>query len=302
MPTTRRPGPPRERRTTDRRTVSWFPGHMHKAQKRLAQEIQHIDVVLEMRDARLPRLSANPELARLAGHRPRLVLLNKASLADPQASKRWQARLEADGLTVLLLDAESRSGLNLLYPPLRSLTAPLEERYKRRGIRPPAQRLLVVGMPNVGKSTFINRLIRHNRLAAAPMPGVTRGVQWVQLGQRYLLMDTPGMMLPRLDKEEEALHLGWIGTIRDSVIGLERLATTLLAYLQRSAPDALRERYGVEAEDTMSAPDLLHLICRKRGFILSGGGLDLNPCCTAILDDFRSGRLGRITLEEPAEE
>ena len=284
---------------TSRPAVSWFPGHMHKAQRRLARELQHIDAVLELRDARLPLTSGNPELLRLTGERPRLLLLNKASLAEPATTRAWIARFESVGVPALALDADSRSGLNLIFPPLKLLTAAWGERYRRRGMRPPQLRLMVVGMPNVGKSTFINRLIRQNRLKTAPMPGVTRGVTWVQLGTDYLLMDTPGVMLPRIDDEATAQRLGWIGALPDATLGAEALALSLLAWLLPRAGPALARHYGLHDGAPPDPPAWLAEFCRQRGFLLAGATPELHRGAEALLIDFRAGRLGRYTLELP---
>jgi ribosome biogenesis GTPase A len=272
---------------------------MHKAQQRLAREMQHIDAVLELRDARLPETSGNPELARIIGARPRLLLLNKASLADATATRAWRAHFEAQGIATLALDAESRSGLNLIFPPLRELTAVWAERYRRRGIRPPHLRLMVVGMPNVGKSTFINRLVRENRLKTAPTPGVTRGVTWVQLRNETLLMDTPGVMLPRIADEAAAQRLGWIGALPDAALGAEALALSLLGWLLPRAGAALAAHYGLEGRQPAEPSPWLEAMCRQRGFLAGAGALELHRGAEAVLMDFRAGRLGCFTLEQP---
>lgn len=281
------------------RARSWFPGHMHKAQKRLAQEIQHVDVVLEMRDARLPVTSGNPALREMIGARKHVLLFNKASLAAPAGVRRWRKHLEAaGGPPFLFLDADTRKSINLLAPVLRDLTAEARERFQRRGIRPPMQRLMVVGMPNVGKSTFINRFIRTSRLSVAPTPGHTRGVTWVALKPHYLLMDTPGLMLPRLDSDAEALRLGWIGTLRDSIIGVERLAETLLARLLPEQAPHLAAHYGIDDPPDEPAA-LLEAVARRRGLLQPGGYPDRLQAAELVLHDFRAGVLGRLTLEWP---
>lgn len=278
--------------------ISWFPGHMHKAQKRLAMEIRNTDAVIEMRDARLPMISGNPELGKIISGRKRLILLNKSSLAHSGANRAWQAYFNGHGLTSLFIDADSRSGLNLIFPPLKKLLAETGAKYRRRGIRPPMPRLMVVGMPNVGKSTFINRLIRESRLKTAPTPGVTRGVQWVQLKNDYLLMDSPGIMLPRISSDGVAHKLGWINAIRDSIIGPERLVETLLEWLFVNHPQAI-EFYGLPGTgENFLAADWLKGLCEKRGFLLGGGHPDLQRGAEVVLQDFRNGKLGRFTLEE----
>ena len=177
-------------------TVSWYPPHMHRAHKRFARELKHVDVVIEMRDARLPASSGNPELDTMIGKRGRLMLLNKSALADPKANNAWKAHFAARGISTLLLDADSGSSLNLIYPLINKLIAPEMEKLRRRGIRPPAQRLMIAGMPNVGKSTLINRMAGGKKQRIAPEPGVTKGVSRVTLKGKFLLMDTPGVLLP----------------------------------------------------------------------------------------------------------
>lgn len=292
------PPPPAVRRPA----VSWFPGHMHKAEQRLAAEMRHVDAVLELRDARLPLTSGNPALASLVGQRPRLLLLNKAALADPAATHRWQATFERAGVPVVPLDAESRRGLNLLFKPLSEATAPLSARFTRRGMRAPALRLMLVGMPNVGKSTLINRLVRERRLKTAPMPGVTRGVTWVPLRGDWLLMDTPGVMLPRIEDETTAHRLGWIGALPDATLGAEPLALSLLAWLLPRAADRLATHYGFPPTRPATPPDWLDALCRQRGFLASGGLPDRQRGAEALLMDFRAGSLGRYTLEVPTAE
>ena len=285
-----------------RPAVSWFPGHMHKAAQRLGREMQHIDAVLELRDARLPATSGNPELERLIGPRPRLLLLNKAALADPAATRAWQEHFERQGLTALALDADSGSGINLIFPPLRRLTASWAERFRRRGMRPPHLRLMVVGMPNVGKSTFINRLIHENRLKTAPLPGITRTVSWVQLRGDILLMDTPGVMLPRIDDEAAAHRLGWIAALPDAALGAEALALSLLAHLLPLTGARLAAHYGlaVPAANGPAEPTAwLEAFCRARGHLLPGGAPELHRAGAMLLVDFRAGKLGRFTLERP---
>lgn len=285
--------------TIRRPAVSWFPGHMLTAQKRLAQEVRHADAVLEVRDARLPLLSGNPELLRIVGTRPRLLLLNKASLADAARTREWVRHFADQGLPTLALDADSRSGINLIFPPLREATVAWTERYRRRGMRPPPLRLMVVGMPNVGKSTLINRLIRARRLKTAPMPGVTRGITWVPLGTEHLLMDSPGVMLPRIDSEADAHRLGWIGALPDEAIGAQALAASLLAFLLPAAPAVLAAHYDLPQPAPQEPEAWLAAVCTRRGFLQAGGQPEVHRAADVLLTDFRAGRLGRFTLEGP---
>ena len=282
--------------------INWFPGHMHKAQKRLSRELPQADVILEVRDARIPLLSGNAELQSLFAGRRRLVLCNKSSLADAAANRRWHEHLLARGEPNLFLDADAQKATNLIFPLLRELLAAEEQKYRRRKMRPPLYRLMVVGMPNVGKSTLINRLVRKHKLATAPTPGVTRGITWTNLQERYLLADSPGIMLPRLPDERTAFMLGWIGTIRDHLIGEERLAVALLAHLRERALLAPVETcYTLRSAVSAMPEELLSAIAAQRGFLRSGAGPDLTRAARQVLTDFREGRFGRITLEQPPE-
>jgi ribosome biogenesis GTPase A len=277
------------------RGVSWFPGHMLKAQKRLAEEVKHVDVVLELRDARLPLLSANPLLEKIAAHRPRLVLLNKASLADPRATAAWSAYFTARKVPFLFLDADSGKALNLILPHVDRVTQPLLERYRARKIRPPQPRLMIAGMPNVGKSTLINRLVHSNRQKVAPMPGVTRHAIWIGLKERYQLMDTPGVMLPRIATEDDAIRLCWIGAIKDSIVGAERAALALLAFILAHRPVDIAPLTGGAATPEAA----LDAIGRARGLLATGGAVNLTAAAESVLHLYRSGELGRYTFELP---
>ncbi|MBI3993605.1 MAG: ribosome biogenesis GTPase YlqF [Candidatus Lambdaproteobacteria bacterium] len=284
----------------DATNISWFPGHMHKAQQRLARELPQADVILEVRDARIPLLSGNAELQSLFAGRRRLVLCNKSRLADASANRRWHEHLLAGGVPNLFLDADAQKSTNLILPLLRELLAADEQKYRRRKMRPPLYRLMVVGMPNVGKSTLINRLVRKHKLATAPTPGVTRDITWTNLRERYLLADSPGIMLPRLPDERTALMLGWIGTIRDHVIGEERLAVSLLGHLgERALLGPVQACYGLPPAEVAAPVELLAAIATQRGFLRKGAGPDLTRAAREVLADFRAGRFGRITLEQP---
>jgi ribosome biogenesis GTPase A len=280
------------------RAVSWYPGHMLKAQKRLAEDAKQVDVVLELRDARLPLLSGNPEIQRIIGPKARLVLFNKASLADPQRTAGWSRYFAAQGLRCLFLDADSGKALNLILPHVDALVAPLTERYRARAIRPPQPRLMIVGMPNVGKSTLINRLVHGHRQKVAPMPGVTRQAVWVNLKSRYQLMDTPGVMLPRIAREEDALLLTWIGSIKDTILGAERVALALLQYILAAAPADLSQ--WMDASVGQPGPgDILDRIGTQRGMLGPGGMVNRNLAAEWLLHHYRDGQLGRYTFEAP---
>ena len=285
--------------SSDNPNVSWFPGHMYKAQKRLASEVRHADMVLEVRDARLPVSSGNEELRKLLGSKPHLLVFNKSALATNEGVTAWKAHFERREYENLWIDAESGKGLNEVLSKSKSLLSGKHSNLAKRGIRPPPPRLMVVGMPNVGKSTLINRLLRKNRLKTAPTPGETRSVTWVHLKQDMLLMDSPGMMLPRLSRETEALPLGWIGCIRDSIIGQLRLAESLLDRLRASSTAEVPADFEAKFKSCENSRELIALYGRGRGFLKGGNDVDLNQSSDALLRDFRLGKLGKVMLEMP---
>lgn len=285
------------------RAYSWYPGHMVKAQKQMAADIRNVDAVLEIRDARLPLGSGNSELAQLMINKPRLLIFNKAALSDADFNRQWAKYYQERGIPTLFLDAASKSGLNLILPPLKRLTAPRAAKFLRRGIRPPPGRLMVVGMPNVGKSTFINRLVSKNRLKTEHLPGTTRGMTWVPLREDFLLMDTPGVMLPRLDTERDALRLAWIGAIPDGVMGTDRVVASLIEALSgiSGGMKQVEDFYQVEYMAENDPKQLLEDICLRRGFKITGGLPDLARAADVMLKDFRDGRLGQVTFEGPGD-
>lgn len=281
--------------------ISWYPPHMYRAQKRFARELKNVDVVVEMRDARLPASSANPELDNLIGKRGRILLLNKTALANAKLTARWEAHFKARGIPVLSLDADSGKSLNMIYPLVHGLVAPAMQRLRERGIRPPPQRIMIAGMPNVGKSTLINRMVGGKKQRIAPEPGVTKGVSWIALKDKFLLMDTPGVLLPKFEDTGVALRLGWIGAIRDNMIGEERLALALIEYLLAEDPGSLAKQYDVDPLAAADSESMLESIGMRRGLLRRGGQIDATKAAGAVLGDFRRGALGRHTLEAPAQ-
>ena len=281
---------------------SWFPGHMRKAQQRLAEELKQSDLVLELRDARLPRRSANPDLATIIGPRPRLVVLNKASLADPMATVAWQRQLAAEGLVHLFVDADSRQGFAELLTRIAAMTKAGQDHLRSRGIRPPPPRVVIVGLPNVGKSTLINRLAKRQRAKAAPMPGVTRHMTWIQVEDKFQLMDSPGIMLPRIANESDALALTWIGAIKDTILGAERVAFALAEHVLANPPSLPSHSWWPGDWNSKSATEILEHVARARGFLSQGAKPDLSKTAQFLLEQYRAGQLGRMTFDAPASE
>jgi ribosome biogenesis GTPase A len=270
---------------------------MRKAQKRLGEELKQSNLVLELRDARLPVRSANPELETIIGPRPRLVVLNKASLADGHATAAWQRRFDAEGLSHLFVDADSRQGLAALLTRVTELAKPGQDRLLARGIRPSPPRVVIVGLPNVGKSTLINRLAKRQRAKVAPMPGVTRHLTWIPVEDRFQLMDSPGIMLPRIATEADALALTWIGSIKDTILGAQRVAEALIEHLIAHAVALPPHSWWPEDWQACSAAAVLEQVARQRGFLATGGTSDLIKTAQFVLDQYRAGHLGRVTFD-----
>ena len=291
----------RKKRPDKPAPFSWFPPHMLQAQKRLLAEIKTADLVLEIRDARLPRLSANPTLDRIVAGRQRLVIFNKASLADPQHNARWRRHYERMAVQALFLDVEEPSAANRILTRSKSILQPWAAAFRARDIRPPPPRLMVIGIPNVGKSTLVNRLLHSKRQPVAPHPGVTRRTGWVQLKGRISLLDSPGVLLPRIESERDAFRLSWTGAIPDQIVGAERLAVELIRDLSQ------RERVAMFDHPTLpiARSDIPELILEKfaaaRNMTIKGGKPDLTRAAELLLREFRRGILGAITFEHPEE-
>lgn len=279
--------------------IQWYPGHMTKTRRMIGENLKYVDVVAEVIDARIPIASRNPDLDELVGGKPRVVILNRADQADPAASKVWGAYFRAQGISVLECDARSGAGVKQFSPVMRAALKEQIARWKEKGQVGRPVRAMVVGIPNVGKSTFINRVAGKIRAKAENRPGVTRSNQWVNVGGSLELLDTPGILWPKFEDQAAALRLAFIGAIRDEVMDLEELACALMEFLARDYPACLLERYKVSPETGESGYDLLCRAGRKRGFLISGGEVDTERMAKVLMDEFRSGKLGRFTLEQP---
>lgn len=276
-------------------SISWFPGHMAKARRLLTEQLNRIDAVIEICDARLPLSSRNPELCALVNGKPRVLLLNKTDLADPAATKKWLQYFEQQGLSCLGIEMGRRkqSILNAVV----ELTEERLARSQKKGINRSA-RAMVLGVPNVGKSTLINYLAGRSALKVQDRPGVTRAPQWIQASPRLELLDTPGLLWPKLHDPLAARRLTYIAAVRDEVVDIYHLSLSLLEELMALAPSNLAQRYSLSNLEARGQA-LLEEICKNRGFLLKGGEADLERGAVCVLDEFRSGRLGRITLERP---
>lgn len=279
--------------------INWYPGHMAKAKRLLCDQLKRVDVVIELCDARLPYASRNPDLNKLIGGKKRVLLLNKADLADPAATSRWLSFFRAQGIDAAPFNASGGKAKEALAVIDRAAKETVE-RAAEKGIRKTV-RAMVVGVPNVGKSTFTNKLHGGAIAKTGDRPGVTRSNQWVRISPYLELMDTPGLLWPRLDDQLAARRLCYIGTVKDDVVDLPMLTIHLLQDLLKVKPEAVMERFRL-TDPTLTGEPLLEAVCRGRGFLMRGGVCDYDRCCAVVLDEFRAGKLGRITLEEPRRE
>ncbi len=282
--------------------IQWFPGHMTKTRRMIAANLSLVDGVVAILDARIPQSSCNPELSKLMNSKPYMVLLNKSDMADPDVTAKWIAWYKKQGIPALAMDCISGKGAKQFLPAVREqmLRELLAKRQKAGMVGRPI-RLMIVGIPNVGKSSFINRMAKSKRAKVEDRPGVTRTKQWVKVDEQVEFLDMPGVLWPKLDDQDAACRLAFTGAIRDQVLDIEALAMLLLEYLHRNYPQMLRERYKVEMDETDGLA-LLEMVGRKRGMLLSGGVVNTERAAIMVLDEFRSAKLGRITLELPPQE
>lgn len=276
--------------------INWYPGHMAKAKRLLQDQVSRVDAVIELCDARLPYSSRNPDLNYMTKNKARVLLMNKADLADPKVTQQWLNYFKSQGLQCAAVTAE-RNAKEVLRI-IESLTRQKVERAEARGVRKTI-RVMVVGVPNVGKSTLINRLHGGSIAKVGDRPGVTRANQWVRVGEYLELLDTPGMLWPRLDDPVAARRLAYISAIKDEILDTYALAVSLLEDLIVMSPENVQKRYKL-TDLSLRGLALMEAVCRGRGFLLRGGELDIDRACAVVLDEYRDGKLGRVTLESPA--
>ena len=281
--------------------IQWYPGHMTKTRRMIAEQVKNVDAVCEILDSRIPISSRNPDVDELTAGKPRLVVLNRVDQADPEATKQWAAYFRARGYAVLESDAKGGMGTARFAGAVRELLADKLRAYAEKGMAGRVVRVMILGIPNVGKSSFINRLLGKKAAVAADKPGVTRGKQWFSLPGGFDFMDTPGMLWPKIDTDEMGYMLAFTGTIRDEILDLEDLACRLIVQLETSAPDAVVKRYGITAVDREHPYDTLIEMAKKRGFLAGRNEYDTLRMARTLLDEFRAGKLGRITLERAPE-
>ena len=284
----------------DMKTIQWFPGHMAKTRRAITANLKLVDAVVELIDARTPMSSRNPEIDTMTGSKPRIVLLNKCDLADSNATSAWVNYFKKENVTALAVDCKSGKGINKLMSTLKAtVLKDLMEKRQRSGMSGAPIRLMILGIPNVGKSSLINRLAGGKRAKVEDRPGVTRVKQWVKLQDNTELLDMPGVLWPKFEDQSAAVRLAFTGAISDDILDIETLAMKLLSFLAESYPQALIERYKVQPEEGDDGLALLEKVGRKRGMVVSGGEINTERAAITVLDEFRSGKLGRITLEMP---
>jgi len=280
--------------------IQWYPGHMTKTRRQIEADLKQVDAVCEIVDARIPMSSRNPDIDAICGNKPRIIVLNRMDLADPNGTKEWSRYFKNKGMAVVVTDCKTRKGIADFTPAARAACKEKLQRDAARGMNRPL-RVMVVGIPNVGKSTLINQISGRKGAKAENRPGVTRGKQWVTVDQGLLLLDTPGILWPKFEDPEVGMMLAYTGAVKEGVLDLEELAARLIALLHRRYPDALKERYKLEAEQGTPGYELLEMAGRKRGYLVSGGEVNTERMAKVLVDEFRAGKLGRFTLEVPAE-
>lgn len=282
-------------------TLQWFPGHMKKAQRMIEQNLRLVDVVAELLDARAPGSSANPLLGKIIAAKPRLIVLNKADLADSSKTKAWQKYFAEHGFTAVPVDAKNGRGVKEFIRVAADLARPATQRLAAKGGKPRLPRLMILGIPNVGKSSLINRLSGGVKAKTADRPGVTRDKQWIRADKQAEILDTPGVLWPKFEDKRVGLNLALVGAIREEILPSEEMALRLLRYVGQNYPQALIDRYKLSEGLPETTDELLPLIGKKRGFLLKGGLADTEKTARLVLTEFRTGLWGRLTLETPGE-
>ena len=284
----------------EKMNIQWYPGHMTKTRRQMEADLKLVDAVCEIVDARIPISSRNPDIDTICGSKPRIVVLNRMDLADPDTTKRWAAYFKGKGMAVVITDCKSRKGINDFVPAVRSVLKEKLERNAARGMNRP-MKIMIVGIPNVGKSTLMNQISGRKGAKAENRPGVTRGKQWVTVDSSLQLLDTPGILWPKFEDPNVGLMLAFTGAVKENVIDIEELSSRLMELLWRFYPQLVKDRYGIDAEQDTPGYELLELAGRKRGYLMSGGVVNTERMAKVLLDEYRAGKLGRLTFEEPGE-
>ena len=286
---------------SEMQNIQWFPGHMTKTKRQIQASLKLVDAVAEILDARIPLSSKNPDLQKLIQNKPKVVLLNKCDMANQTATSRWIDYYASQGITAIAVDCKSGKGLNKFAPAVNNVLSERRERLKAKGMVNPMLRIMIVGIPNVGKSSFINRVAKQNRAKVEDRPGVTRGNQWYTIAKNIEMLDTPGVLWPKFDDKIVGERLAFTGAVKDQILDTELLAVRLLDFLRSLKPADFIARFKLEDIDldAIDSYELLNAIGKKRGMLISGGEINTERAAIMLLDEFRSGKLGRITLEMP---
>ena len=283
---------------TNLTSINWYPGHMAKTKKQIIEDLKLIDIVIEILDARAPLASQNPDIENCIKDKKKIIVLNKEDLADNNITKKWVEFYENKGIKAIAVESNNSKGIKDVIDSIKLEYETIKEKYSKKGRIGKAIRVMVVGIPNVGKSTFINSIAKRNTAKVGNKPGVTKQKQWIKITNEIELMDTPGMLWPKLDDKDLAMHLAFVGTIGDNAIDKEEIAYYLLEYLIKNYPERIKARFNIEIEEKETM-DVLESIARKRGAIISGGNINMQKISDIILNEFQNGKLGRITIELP---
>ena len=285
------------------RSIQWFPGHMTKTKRKIESQLKLIDAVAILLDARIPYSSCNPDLRSVINNKPRLVVLNKCDMADPSETQKWIRLFKEKNISAIALDCKSGKGLNAFIPTVKNVLADKIQSWNAKGMTGRTIKVMVVGIPNVGKSSFINRMSKQSRAKVEDRPGVTRGNQWFTVGKGFDLLDTPGVLWPKFDDKLVGEKLAFIGSVKDDVLDTEHLTGRLLEYLRDNYPDPLCARYKMTIQEIrdIQGYEILELVGRKRGMLISGGEINTERAAATVLDEFRNATLGKITLDKADE-
>lgn len=282
--------------------IQWYPGHMVKAKRKIQEDLKLVDIVIELLDARIPMSSRNPEVDSIVGNKKRIIVLNKSDMADPAVNKQWINYFSKENTKVILVNSITGNGLKDVMAASKLLMKEKLDKLKSKGMLVKTVRALIIGIPNVGKSTFINKLAGRGIAQTGDRPGVTRSKQWIKVSPELELLDTPGILWPKFEDEKVGMYLAFTGAIKDEILDIVELAQNLAGFLMKNFPGNLKARYKLDAVDAEMEPqEMLELIGRKRGCIISGGEIDIQRAAVMLLDEFRGGKIGNITLETPGE-
>lgn len=280
-------------------TIQWFPGHMAKTRRMMVENLKLVDAVVEVTDARIPRSSRNPEMDSLVGRKPRIVVLNKCDAADDAVTSQWIESYKNIGVPAIATDCRSGKNVAKILPLVKNVLEDDIKRWSERGMTGRSIRLMIVGIPNVGKSSLINRLVGSKRAKVEDRPGVTKGKQWVSVSNDIELLDMPGVLWPKFEDKDVGLSLAFTGAVKDDIMDMEMLACEFITRLRSIDSGVLKQRYNVDVSEDMTSYEVLEAIGRRRGFLISGGEINTERAAIILMDEFRSGKLGRISLELP---